>query len=100
MGSSGKYYYDEHNLSHEEVRSSSTSSKLSYDVAPEALKSVFAEMIENKPDPSEKWLALKDVDLTGPTTIHNMASDEDMAILQESFDSVTRVTSAIRKADG
>jgi hypothetical protein len=32
--------------------------------------------------------------------MNDPATDQDMAILQESFDSVTRVTSAIRKVDG
>jgi hypothetical protein len=100
VGANGKYYYDETANCHDEVRSSTTTAEQLSEVAPEALKSVFAMMIANKPDPKEKWLALASEIVPSHEKMNDPATDHDMAILQESFDSVTRVTSAIRKVDG
>jgi hypothetical protein len=100
MGGNGKYYYDETANSHDEIRSSGTKVEQVYDVASEDLKSVFAMMIANKPDPGEQWLSLSNEIAPPHQKMNDPATDQDMAVLQESFDSVTRVTSAIRKVDG
>ncbi len=100
VGGNGKYYYDETANSHDEIRASGTKVEQVYDVAPEELKSVFAMMIANKPDPGEQWLALANEIVPPHQKMNDPATDQDMAVLQESFDSVTRVTSAIRKVDG
>ncbi len=100
VGGNGKYYYDETANTHDEIRENGTKVDRVYDVAPEELKSVFAMMIANKPDPTEKWLALANEVVPSIGKMSDPATDQDMAILQESFDSVTRVTSAIRKVDG
>jgi hypothetical protein len=100
IGDNGKYYYDETANSHDEIRENGIKAEKICDVAPEELKSVFAMMIANKPDPKEKWLALAIETVPSIEKMNDPATDQDMAILQESFDSVTRVTSAIRKVDG
>ena len=62
--------------------------------------SVWMELIREKPDPEEEWLVIAMVKDSPKKQIHSAASDDDVRIMQESFDSVTRVTSAIRKVDG
>jgi hypothetical protein len=98
LGANGKYYYDETHNTHDEIRSSTTKAEELLEVAPGDIASVFAMMIANKPDPKEKWLSIASEHIAPPSDKYNdPATDHDMAILQESFDSVTRVTSAIRK---
>ncbi len=64
------------------------------------LGSVIMEMLQDKPDPSEEWFEMAMIKDAPKHEPQGMASDDDMRIMQESFDAVTRVTSAIRKVDG
>jgi hypothetical protein len=91
----GKFYYSEHRRSSVETRGDSTKAEKKSDIDAKKLNSVFMELIRDKPDPKEKWIVM--AGKKPSKSIDNAASDNDMAVLQESFDAVTRVTCAIRK---
>lgn len=95
-GVDGKFYYGEFTKAHEEVKGSTIKGSKVSDVDEKDLNKVFMELIKDKPDIKEEWLRCSAKKIP-KKLVDETASDNDMMVLQESYDSVTRVTSAIRK---
>lgn len=94
----GKWYYSEEEERVDDIDSNFLKGNQIMDIEPTAFKSAMCQLMDLQPKMELEW---RQVGGTDPSVMNKrggkaMATDEDLMILQESFDSVTRVTSAIR----
>ena len=88
----GKWYHDEHHVAKSKEIVGSTIGTKTSDVPTDKFNSAMAALMDMQPSVDEDWMRKKTLRM-----IDNLsATDNDFLVLQESFDSVTRVTCAIR----
>ena len=94
----GKWYHDEHHVAKSKEIVGSTIGTKTSDVSTDKFNSAMAALMDIQPSMDEDWMRSSTISgKKTPRMIDNLsATDNDFLVLQESFDSVTRVTSAIR----
>ena len=98
----GLYYYKESSTSKAMSSSTRMEGKKVHETADDkTYLSVLSELLNTEATKSEQWLTYKPVGANKKTTPAAIktdpASQADFSMLQESFDSVTRVTTAIKR---
>lgn len=94
----GKWYHDEHHVAKSKEIVGSTIGTKTSDVPTDKFNSAMAALMDIQPSMDEDWMRSSTIPgKKTPCMIDNLsATDNDFLVLQESFDSVTRVTCAIR----
>ena len=94
----GKWYHDEHHVAKSKEIVGSTIGTKTSDVSTDKFNSAMAALMDIQPSMDEDWMRSSTISgKKTPRMIDNLsATDNDFLVLQESFDSVTRVTCAIR----
>ena len=90
------WYYDAHRQSTEDIKSQSARGSTQVQVDTDKFLGIMSGMMEAMGGVSSQWVQVAEKQPVSKRD-NGKATDNDYRVLQESFDSVTRVTSAIRQ---
>ena len=92
----GKWYHDEHHVAKSREIVGSTIGTKTSNVPTDKFNSAMAALMDIQPSMDEDWMRSSTISGKKTPCMIDSATDNDFLVLQESFDSVTRVTCAVR----
>lgn len=92
----GKWYHDEHHVAKSREIVGSTIGTKTSNVPTDKFNSAMAALMDIQPSMDEDWMRSSTISGKKTPCMIDSATENDFLMLQESFDSVTRVTCAIR----